>query len=147
MSVQLAGKIAIFNIDGTIDMTGAGLLDPDESINRSASLTDPTNPVDLVKDGTILTRAYANNQRRVAVSFVPYDPDNPGNLATLKSKVKLPAKGSIVTLAGFASADFNGNWNYETGSMDPQDGGYLTMSLTITQVLNAAGTWEALTPQ
>lgn len=147
MSVQLTGKIAIFNIDGTIDMTGTGLLDADESINRSASLTDPTSTVDLVKDGVILSRAYANNQRRVTLTFVPYDPDNPGNLVTLKGKVKLPAKGSIVTLAGFASADFNGNWNFETGSLDPQDGGYMSMSITITQVLNGAGTWESLTPQ
>lgn len=144
---QLTGKVTVFNIDGTIDLTGTGLLDPDEMINRSASLQSAVQTTDLVKDGITLTRAYHTQARTCSLTVVPYDPDSPGSLASLKAKLKLPAAGSIVTLASFASPDFNGDWNFETGSTTPNDNGYLQMTFNLSRVGESGGASVALTPQ
>lgn len=144
---QLTGKVAVFNIDGTIDLTGTGLLDPDEMINRSAAVTSGAQTVDLDKAGVTLTRAYQKRTRSCQLTVQPYDPDTPGTLATHKAKLKLPAEGSIVTLADFASPDFNGDWNFETGSVTPQDNGFLQMSFTLSRVGESSGVPAALTPQ
>lgn len=144
---QLTGKVAVFNIDGTIDLTGTGLLDTDEMINRSASLTSGAQTVDLPRAGVVVTRAYQNRTRTIQITVAPYDPDTPGSLSGHKAKLKLPAEGSIVTLADFASPDFNGDWNFESGTITPQDGGFLQMSFTLSRVGETSGVPAALTPQ
>lgn len=142
----LTGKVAVYNLDGTIALTGSGLLATDEMINRSASLSSTTSLTDLAKGGITMTRAYHTKARSVALTVNPYDPDTPGALATLKAKIKLPAEGSIVTLADFASPDFNGDWNFENGTITPQDGGYLQMSFNLSRVGESGGASVALTP-
>ena len=144
---QLTGKVAVFNIDGTIDLTGTGLLDTDEMINRSASLNSAAQTVDLPKAGVVQTRAYQNRTRSCQITVAPYDPDTPGSLSGHKAKLKLPVEGSLVTLADFASPDFNGDWNFESGSITPQDGGFLQMSFTLSRVGETSGVPAALTPQ
>jgi hypothetical protein len=129
------GKIAIFGIPGTITLTGTGMLDTDEMLKQSASVTSSATPVDLENDeGNILRRAYTKRQRSVDLMFIPYDPDTPGALATLAAKVKLPAEGSAVTLADFSSPDLNGTWNFESGSITPQKGNYLQFSIRLSRV-------------
>ena len=144
MSDTLTGKVAVKNIDGTLALTGTGMLGTTEMINRSASLQSATQTVDLVKNGVVLSRAYTNKTRSLDITVNPYDPASPGDLATHKAKIKLPDEGYIVTLAGWINAEFNGDWNFESGSIVPTDNGYLTMSFRLTRVGSAGGVPAAL---
>lgn len=147
MPAKLTGKVSIFNVDGTVALTGTGMLATDEGIMRSANLASSAQPVDLVRNGIVVTRAYTQRQRSIDITMIPYDPDTPGDLAALKAKVKLPVEGSVVTLADWASPDFNGTWNFESGSIAPQDNGYLQMSLRISRVGESSDAPASLTPQ
>ncbi len=147
MPAKLTGKFAIFNIDGTVALTGTGMLATDEGIMRSASMASQAQTTDLKLKGVTVTRAYTDRQRSIDITMVPYDPDNPGSLATLSAKVKLPVEGTVVTLADWASPDFNGTWNFESGSIAPQDNGYLQMTLRISRVGETSDAPASLTPQ
>lgn len=147
MSDILTGKVAVKNIDGTIAFTGTGLLGTTEMINKSATLKTGTQTVDLVKNGITVTRAYTNRTRMIDITVAPYDPASPGNLATHKAKLIMPAEGSIVTLAGWASPDFNGDWNFESGGWDPEDNGFLKGTMHLTRVGDNAGVPAALAVQ
>lgn len=133
------GKVAVFNLDGTLSLTGSGLLGTTEMANRSASLTSGANAVDLKVGGVVVTRNYTSRTRNLTITVNPYDPASPGDLATHKAKIKLPDEGSVVTLADWASPDFNGTWNFEGGDITPQDEGYLTMTFRLSRVGEASG--------
>lgn len=146
MSANHTGKVAIFDIAGTLTITGTGMLAPDEMSKKSASVTSAATPVDLTVSGQTVRRSYTNKQRTISVTFVPYDPDTPGSLSGLKAKVKLPAEGATVTLADFDSPDFNGDWNFENGSINKNEVQYLTMTLNLSRVGYVSGAPAALTP-
>lgn len=147
MSATHTGKVAIFDIAGTLTITGTGMLSPDEMSKKSASVTSASTPVDLTVSGQVVRRSYTNKQRTISITFVPYDPDTPGSLSGLKAKVKLPAEGATVTLADFDSPDFNGDWNYESGTINKNEVQYLSMTLNLSRVGYASGAPVALTPQ
>lgn len=133
------GKVAIFNIDGTIALTGTGVLSTGEMITRSAQLTSNATPVDLKLGGKVVTRNYSSRSRNVTITVNPYDPGSPGNLATHEAKILLPEEGSVVTLADWSSPDYNGTWNFEGGDITPQDEGYLTMTFRLSRVGESSG--------
>jgi hypothetical protein len=140
MSAPLTGKVAVFGITGSITLTGTGLLGPTEMLRQSASLSSSATPVDLEDDlGTPVSRAYTKRQRTVEITVNPFDPANPGNLATHKAKLKLPVEGSVVTLADFDSPDINGTWNFESGTINPTKSGYLQMTFRLSRVGISAG--------
>lgn len=147
MSATHTGKVAIYDIAGTLTITGAGMLATDEMSKKSASVTSASTPVDLTVSGQVVRRSYTNKQRTISITFVPYDPDTPGSLSGLKAKVKLPAEGATVTLADFDSPDFNGDWNFESGTINKNEVQYLSMTLNLSRVGYASGAPVALTPQ
>jgi hypothetical protein len=148
MSAQLTGKVAVFNINGTLAFTGSGMLATDEMTKRSATLSASSTATDLDDDnGDVIATAYTKRMRSVDITFVPYDPDTPGSLAGLEAKIKLPVEGSIVTLAGWDSPDFNGDWNFASGEITPQKGDYLQIRVRLERKGNASGVPAALTPQ
>jgi len=138
------GKVVVFNIDGTISLTGSGLLGTTEMANRSASLSSQATTVDLKVAGVVVTRNYTSRQRSLTITVNPYDPADPGTLATHKAKIKLPAEGSVVTLADWSSPDFNGTWNFEGGDITPTDEGYLTMTFRLSRVGETSGVPSSL---
>jgi hypothetical protein len=146
---QLTGKVAIYGINGTVAITGTGVLDTDEMAHQSAPLNATVSSADIVDgDGDVVTRAYYGEAHTIELEFVPYDPDTPGNLATLKSKVKIPAPGTKVTLASFDVAQFNGDWNYAgQGSITPNQRGFLSVRLTLTRPGVSGGVPAYLVPQ
>lgn len=147
MSANHTGKVAIFDIAGTLTLTGTGMLATDEMSKKSATVTSAATPADLTVSGQVVRRSYTNKQRTISVTFVPYDPDTPGSLSSLKAKVKLPAEGSTVTLADFDSPDFNGDWNFESGTINKNEVQYASMTLNLSRVGYASGAPVALTPQ
>lgn len=147
MSANHTGKVAIFDIAGTLTLTGTGMLATDEMAKKSASVTSAATPVDLTVGGQVVRRSYTKKERTISVTFVPYDPDSPGSLSSLKAKVKLPAEGSTVTLADFDSPDFNGDWNFESGTINKNEVQYASMTLNLSRVGYASGAPVALTPQ
>jgi hypothetical protein len=147
MSANHVGKVAIFDVAGTLTLTGSGMLATDEMAKKSASLTSASTPVDLTVGGQVIRRSYTNKNRTISVTFVPYDPDAPGSLSGLKAKVKLPAEGSTVTLADFDSPDFNGDWNLESGTINTNEAQYLSMTVNLSRVGYASGAPVALAPQ
>lgn len=146
---QLTGRVSVYGIAGTIAVTGVGYLDTDEAAMQSASLEAPVQTVDLTDgDGDVVTRAYFGEAHNVNLEFVPYDPDTPGNLATLKSKIKLPPPGTTVTLASFDVAQFNGAWNYAGGGgITLNQRGFLSMRLPLTRPGVSSGAPAYLVPQ
>ena len=147
MSANHVGKVAIFDIAGTLTLTGSGMLATDEMAKKSASVTSAATPVDLTVGGQTVRRSYTKKERTCSITFVPYDPDTPGSLATLKAKVKLPLEGSTVTLADFDSPDFNGDWNFESGTHNKNESQYASMTLNLSRVGYASGAPVALAPQ
>lgn len=146
---QLTGKVSVYGINGTVAITGTGVLDTDEMAHQSAPLNAAAQTTDLVdSDGDVVTRAYYGESHTIELEFVPYDPDTPGNLATLKSKIKLPAPGTKVTLASFDVAQFNGDWNYNgQGSITPNQRGFLSVRMQITRAGVSGGAPAYLVPQ
>lgn len=146
---QLTGKVAVYGINGTIAVTGAGYLDTDEAALQSASLDAPVQTADLTDaDGDVVTRAYFGEAHNLNLEFVPYDPDTPGVLATLKAKIKLPPPGTRVTLASFDAPQFNGDWNYAGGgAITPNQRGFLSMRLPLTRPGASGGVPAYLVPQ
>jgi hypothetical protein len=147
MSANHVGKVAVFDVAGTLTLTGSGMLATDEMAKKSASLTSAATPVDLTFAGQVVRRSYTQKSRTISVTFVPYDPDTPGTLSGLKAKVKLPGEGSTVTLADFDSPEFNGDWNFESGTINKNEAQYLSMTLNLSRVGYASGAPVALPPQ
>jgi hypothetical protein len=147
MSANHNGVVTIFDINGTISLTGTGMLATDEMAKKTGSVTSSATPVDLTLGGQVIRRSYTNKQRACTLTLVPYDPDTPGALATHKAKVKLPAEGSTVTLADFDSPDYNGTWNFESGSINKNEAQYVSMTLNLSRVGYVSGAPVALVPQ
>ena len=147
MSATHTGKVAIFDLSGTIALTGTGMLATDEMAKKSAALSAQATRVDLTNAGQPIRSSYTNKNRTLSITFVPFDPDTPGSLSGLKAKVKMPEHGSLVTLAEFNSPDFNGEWNFEGGSINENEVQYLTMTINLSRAGYASGAPVALTPQ
>lgn len=136
----LTGRIAVYGINGTVTLTGTGILGSTNLLHQSLAYKRSTQKADL-KDGNgkLITRAYHGPEARLTVKFVPYDPTDPGNLATLKSKIFLPDPGSLVTIASSESPDMDGTWNFSgEGSIDPNQEGFLEVTLELERVGESA---------
>lgn len=110
---RATGKITIFGINGTIELTGTGIITSPEMALQNMGLDYTTQNVDLTDgEGKRLARHYFQPEARCNIEFIPFDPANPGTLATLKSKVFKPADGSQVNIDDTDVPGFDGDWNF-----------------------------------
>jgi len=130
------GQISVFGADGTITLSGSGMLTSSQIANQSLGFSQTYETADLV-DGSGRRRAryYHSPQQKLSAEFIPWDPTNPGNLATLKSAVKLPAAGSTVAIASSGSPAMDGNWNFSgNGGIRPNQKGFLVITMELERV-------------
>lgn len=126
------GQVTIFGADSTVTLTGTGMLSSNNIAMQSMGYDQDCQTVDLENgQGKRLSRYYFQPSATCEIELIPFDPTNPGNLATLASKVKLPAPGSKVTLATSTVPAFDGDWNFTgKGSLRPNPKGFLVMRLS-----------------
>lgn len=132
----LTGRIAVFGVNGSVTITGTGLLASTDILNQSMSLKRTTQRA-VAKDGNgkVISRAHYGGESKLTVRFIPHDPADPGNLANLKAKIKMPDPGALVTIAGSESPDIDGTWNFTgDGGIDPNQEDYLEMVLELDRV-------------
>lgn len=137
----LTGQAAVYGNDGVLEYTGsvvgnqggtpASLSDTDGSNNKfvSASLQDE-NDKSEIKDGKGRTfcRASANDRQMVTFVIIPFDKGATPSLATAKTKVALPTKFAIITIAN--NGVFDGTYNYEGGgSLATRPDGFVEVTL------------------
>lgn len=139
----LAGAVGVFGIDGTVVWTGvvSGVVKL-----AGVGLTDNIAKAELKnqKGRTIGKTAY-NRQHDVSIRVIPSD--DAGNLATAKSNVVIPPPLATVTISGHSIPALDGSYNYEGGSINVTQEGYLEMTLNLSRVADANGTMAALTPR
>lgn len=93
-------------------------------------------PVGRLKDGAgnTLSKGYARPVDTLTVKFAPVSVIGTNTFADAAANVLLPALGSIVTFADTGITSIDGDWNYDgSGSIDPDNGGPLTISLTVSR--------------
>lgn len=130
------GQIAVFGADGTITLSGSGMLTSSQIGTQSLGFSQSYQTSDFV-DGSGRRRArhYHTPEQKLTAEFIPWDPTNPGNLATLKSAVKLPAAGSTVAISSSGSPSIDGNWNFSgNGTIRPNQKGFLVISMDLERV-------------
>lgn len=130
------GQISIFGADSSVTLVGTGMLSSTNIAMQSMGLSQDFQTVDLENgQGKRIARYYFQPGATCSIEFIPFDPTNPGTLATLAAKVKMPAAGSKVTLATSTVPAFDGDWNFSgKGSMRPNQKGYLVMTLELERM-------------
>ena len=126
-------------LSGTVIVTGTTVL-------QTLSLKR-TTPVARLKDGATntLAKGFARPVDTLTVKFAPVAVAGTNTWANAAANVKLPAIGGIVTISDTALTDIDGDWNYDgEGSIDPDNGGPLTITLTLSREGNNAGAPAAL---
>lgn len=132
----LTGRVAVYGVNGTVTLTGTGILGATNIANQSMAYKRSVKKTDLKNgNGKVLTRAYHGPEEKLTVKFIPFDPADPGNLATLKAKIFLPDPGSIATIASSESPALDGTWNCSgDGDITPNQEGYLEVTLELERV-------------
>ena len=132
MSIAV-GKVSVFGAPGTVTLTGTGLLGATGIANQSMGVDRDYQTAELMDGaGVRIAKYFFQPGARCSLEFTPFDPTNPGNLATLTAKVKLPDPGSIVTIASSASPEFDGTWNYSgKGSIRASNRGFVVMTMEL----------------
>lgn len=130
------GQVSVFGADSTVTLSGTGMLSSNQIAMQNMSMSQDYQTVDLSNGvGKRLARYYFEPSAQCTVEFCPFDPTNPGNLATLASKVKLPPVGSLVALASSSIPAFDGNWNFSgKGSIRPNQKGYVVITLELERM-------------
>lgn len=130
------GQVSIFGADSAVTLTGTGMLASSNIAMQSIGINQDVQTVDLENgQGKRISRYYFQPGATCSLEFIPFDPTNPGTLATLSAKVKLPAAGSKVTLASSTVPAFDGDWNFSgKGSIRPNQKGYLVMSMELERM-------------
>src|SRR5688500_14250273 len=107
MAASLAGKIAVYGIDGTLAFTG---MIKGANILKSTSVTQSQREAQLEKQGLIIGKAADLIMRQASFSFVPYSSDGTPTLAEAKALVLFPSPLGVLTVADYGITMFDGAW-------------------------------------
>jgi hypothetical protein len=145
MASTLIGTTAtVYALDGCT-VAFSGMASTDNEMTGGLTLNDSFDKAEIMgKDGRVPARGASNRRHTLTVEVVFMDPGGAATRATAAGKTALPGKFSIVTLAGFNNALFNGDWNYEGGSISTGVNGFMKASLSISRTEKADGTMAAM---
>lgn len=135
--------MAVYGIDGTIAFGGIAAA---ENIVKGASLTDSFRIARLTKNGHIIGSSADERVRSVQFRITPYDPlTAPSSLTVAKTNAVLPAdEFDAVTAASFGLTDYDGEWSFVGGSIEPREDGHLEIVITCEKYKQSDGSFKAL---
>lgn len=143
MSV-LYGEATVFSLDGmTVAFSGVATTQNEPT---GLSLRASFDKVDVMgSGGRTISRGGADERHTLTVDVTfKADQANPTR-AQGRATPKLPGKFAIVTLDAFGNTLFDGDWNYEDGSLAITAKGDLKATLTLSRMEKADGTMGAMT--
>lgn len=142
MAATLAGKVAVYGMDGTVAFTG---MVKTANILKGFSMTQSGREARLEKNGHVIGGARDVETRQISVSIVPYSSDTTPTLAEAKALVVIPPLLGDITIDDFDITIFDGTWtSVGSPSVSPREDGYLEITLTGEQYLQADGTYKAM---
>ncbi len=99
------GRAYVFGLDGTIAYSGWAAMATTDNDPRALEYKDDVQRHDITdKKGTTVGILLFNGNPKITVHFYPSKAAGSGTIASAKTIVSLPTKGSKVTLAGFPPA-------------------------------------------
>lgn len=112
------GQYVVKGVHGNISYSGAVSIDSTKSKTMGADRRDEFT-VHEQRDGLSSVFAVIADEpvQRLTIRFVPLSPSTSGSLALAKTNCELPARLSVVTLAGFGNNNLDGTWYYQGGSI------------------------------
>lgn len=144
----LAGRATVFTAAGTVAYVGVATIATTQNEVQNLSLTDEFDLVEVRnRQGQTMTQMAINLRQRLTVEITPHaDTAGANTQALADDAVELPAPLSLVTLASFEAAEFNGTWNYlGGGAIGLSNTGAITMSLPLGRPDGAALTPVTIT--
>jgi hypothetical protein len=136
MAADLAGKVGVYGIDGTLAYTG---LVKTANILKSWSVTQTQREAQLERQGLIIGKAADLKARQASASFVVYSSDTTPTLAEAKALVVLPPTLGTITIDDYDISIFDGSWTaVGQWTASPREDGYLEISGTMEQVWNGS---------
>ncbi len=146
MASNLVGTATVFSMDNrTVAFSGVATTEAEFS-SGGLSLTDSFDKVDLKgAGGRTIARGATNRVHQISVEILFKDVSVNATRATADAKTKLPAVFGLVTLAGFNNSLYDGDWNYEGGSIADTTDGFRKATLTLSRTEKADGTVGAMT--
>ena len=144
----LAGRATVFTAAGTVAYVGVATIATTQNEVQNLSLTDEFDVVETRnRQGQTVTKMAINIRQRLTVEITPHaDTAGANTQALAGDAVELPAPLSLVTLASFEVAEFNGTWNYlGGGAIGLSNTGAITVSLPLGRPDGAALTPVTIT--
>lgn len=141
----LAGRATVFTAAGTVAYVGVATVASTQNEVQNVTLTDEFDLVEVKnRYGQTMSQMAINLRQRLTVEIIPHADTAPAGAgpqtqALADDAVELPAPLSLVALASFEVAEFNGNWNYlGGGSIGLSNTGAITVSLPLGRPDGAA---------
>lgn len=130
----LAGRAIVFTASGTVAYTGVATVATTQNEVQNITLTDEFDLIETRnRAGQTVSQMAINVRQRLTVEITPHaNTAGSQTQALAADAVELPAPLSLVTLASFEAAEFNGTWNYlGGGSIGISNTGAITVSLPL----------------
>jgi hypothetical protein len=144
MSSLLTGTATVFALDGCT-VAFSGMASTDNELTGGLTLTDAFDKAAVKgRDGRTIARGATNRTHTINLEVLIIDPGGAATRATAAAKTALPARFGTVTLAGFGNNLFNGDWNYEGGTISTGVDGFLKANLSISRTEKADATMGAM---
>lgn len=130
----LAGRATVFTASGTVAYVGVATVATTQNEVQNVTLTDEFDLIEARnRAGQTMTQMAINCRQRLTVEITPHANTAGSNTQALAADaVEVPGPLSLVTLASFEVAEFNGTWNYlGNGSVGLSNTGAVTVSLPL----------------
>lgn len=144
MATKLIGTAVVFAMDGrTVAFSGVATTQNEPT---GANLRDGFDKADIKgRDGRTISRGAANRRHLLTVDILFKDESGSPTRASADAVTKLPAMFGTVTLAGFNNTLYDGDWNYEEGTLAVSNTSEQKATLTLSRMEKADGTVGAMT--
>ena len=144
MPSTLIGEAVVFAMDNrTVAFSGVATTQNEPT---GLNLRDSFDKADVKgRDGRTISRGAANRRHTITVEITFKDTAGSPTRASADAVAKLPAKFGIVTLAAFNNSLFDGDWNYEDGTIAHSANGEAKATLTLARMEKADGSMGAMT--
>lgn len=123
MAIRGVGRFVIAGVHGTVTFTGAVAVAATSNKMDSVNLRPEFSVVEHRDGKSAVFAATADEPvHRLTIRFTPISDVAANTLVTAKANITLPDRLAIVTLAGFARSNINGDWYFAGGGIDHEKG-------------------------